>query len=148
MKILSTVYHSQLDNKILPYVTCGTTCMANYFQWLNIQYEKNYMDNDDGVLEKLNDAIMLGKAQELIDKKIIGEVALSVRNDDPRTPDVDESEFNHLNNYAVMLAELGNYITNRHFQDWLTEDKSDFIFKSDYRSIEDMKTSIDEGFQF
>jgi hypothetical protein len=137
MKILDTIYHSQRNNKILPYVTCGVTCLASYIQWINRRYGRVYPCDDDEVMRILNSPAMLDKANELIRGKQISQAALETRPDDPGTPGVDESKFIHLNNFLEMLSECGRLITAGNFE-----------FPIEYRTIDEAKEIIDSNMPF
>lgn len=134
-KILATKYHSQLNNTILPYVSCGTTSLANYLQWLNIKFGTSFECDDDNVMKLLNSQPMIDKAKELVKKGVIDSAALEFRVDNPKTPNINEANFNHANNFKEMLVAVANYITN-----------GTFIFKVEYLSIDEIKASIDSDF--
>ena len=131
---LDTTYHTQRNNGVLPYVSCGTTCLASYLSWLNKRFGKNYVCDDDKVLEALNSEGMLITAENMIKRGVIDKSALNYRSDNPKTP-VDESKFTHLNNFMEMLAECGNYLTNY-----------EFLFSIEYKIPCDIQTVIDSKY--
>lgn len=134
-KVLPTEYHTQRNNKILPFVTCGTTCLANYLGYLAEKAGKAYVHDDDKVFQFLNSPQMLTKAKEMIKKGIIDESALCFRTDNPNTPQIDESKFSHLNNFMEMLAVCGNDLT-----------EGDYQFKIEYKKADEIKNTIDSGY--
>jgi hypothetical protein len=136
MKVLDTKYHCQLNNRVLPYVTCGTTSLANYINWLDNKWGTNFQCDDDKVMEILNSQSMLDKAKEMIREGIIDESALAVRNDNFGNPiTIDGEHFTHLNNFDEMLAACGNFITNGQFN-----------FNVEYRTPDEIKQIIDSDF--
>ena len=134
-KQLDTKYHTQINNKILPYVTCGVTCLAEYVDWLNKKFSKNYACDDDKLMEALNSDAMTNLAKSLIKQGVIDSSALEMRTDNPKTKDVDESKFNHTNNFKPMLSALGGFITN-----------GEFNFKTEYLTVQEIEKSIDDEF--
>ena len=134
-KVLNTNYHTQINNKVLPYVTCGTTCLASMLDWLNMQSGKEYPCDDDKVLEILNSAPIIEIAQSMIKSGALDSSALDYRADNPNTPNVDEAKYTHLNNFKEMLVTVGNFIT-----------KDSFIFQKNQLSFGDIKKSLDNNF--
>lgn len=134
MNQLPTKYHTQINNKILPYVSCGTTCLAEYISWLNIKWNKNYICDDDKVFEILNSQPIIDQANILIKKGIIDNSALDYRLDNPNTI-IDESHYAHLNNFMELLAICGNYITN-----------NEFSFQIKYQLPDEIKYAIDDDY--
>jgi len=112
MKVLETKYHSQRNNKILPFSTCGTTCLSEYLSWLNIKNKENFECDDDRVFEILNSPEIIAKAKDLIG---IGETYIKDylinRTDNPATQ-IDESKYNTMNQLMIILCETGEFITN------------------------------------
>jgi hypothetical protein len=135
MMALGTRYHTQRNNKLFPYSTCGTTVIAEYLSWLNIKYGKDFISDDDAVFEALNCPKMLDKALAYIQQGedyIKG--LLKHRVDEPNTP-LDESKYNYLNQSMLMLCKVAEYLTNYTFD-----------FKMNYRNEASIKQSIDDGF--
>ena len=135
MKVLDTKYHTQVNNEILPFVTCGTTSLANYLNWINIHWNKAYVCDDDKVMQTMNGPEMLARAKSMIVKGIIDQSALEYRQDNPQTPAIDESKFTHLNNFMEVIAECGKFLTN-----------NEFDFKIEYQTPDNIKTCIDNDF--
>ena len=136
MKVLDTKYHTQLNNKVLPYVTCGTTSLANYINWLDIKFGTNFQCDDDKVMEILNSQPLLARAKAMITQGIIDASALDVRDDHSGNPiTIDGEHFTHLNNFMEMLAVCGNFITNGQFD-----------FKIEYKTPDEIKQIIDSDF--
>ena len=133
MNPLKIAYHTQINNGILPYATCGTTCMAEYLDYLNDHYGKTYKCKDDEVFEILNGPEMVQKAEELVQKGVIDKAALDFRADNPKT-DIDEGKYRRLNNFMELLAEVGTFITGR-----------EFLFTVHPRTCEDVEKLIDNG---
>jgi len=134
-KQLDIIYHTQINNKILPYVTCGVTCLAEYIHWINKKFNKTYVCNDDKLMEILNSEALTNIAKDLIKKGIIDASALKIRIDNLKTKDIDESKFNHTNNFKPMLSALGGLVT-----------KGEFNFKTEYLTIQEIDKSIDDEF--
>lgn len=129
-KKLNVKYHTQRNNTLFPSSTCGTTCVAMYLSWLNSILSKNYECDDDKILEALATDKMIDRAkayiqngdkwvEQYLQKRKVGNLF---------------TKYNHLNNIAFMLAEVSSYLTNYEFD-----------FKCSYRSVEDIKKTIDEG---
>jgi len=131
-KILATKYHTQINNEILPYASCGVTCMAMILNWLNDKFGTTYECDDDKLFEILNSKPIIDIAKELVKEGKLDKAALEYRVDNPKTV-IDESKFTHLNNFKEVLVVLGNYIT-----------KEVFLFKEEYLSVDEIKKSIME----
>jgi len=133
-KVLEVKYHNQINNKILPYVTCGTTSLSMYLNYLNDKFSKSYECDDDKVFEILNGPEMTAIAKDMVKKGIIDKSALEFRVDNVNT-EIKENLYNHTNNMSDVLAQLGNFIT-----------KNEYIFKTIYLDATEIKGMIDKGY--
>lgn len=122
--ILNTTYHTQRNNQLYPYSTCGTTILSEYLDFLGY----NFLDDD--VFKALNSPQMIDRANALIQKgdSYIKQLLNQGFRDEARN-------FTYLNNSMVMLCEVGKYLTNY---------KRDFALK--YGTIEQIKACLKEGF--
>lgn len=134
MKLLATKYHSQRNNHILPFVTCGTTVLAEYLSYLADQSGKEYPRDDDEVFERLNSPEMETIVNQMIAMGIVDVYAKSYRKDNPNTPDVDESQYNHFNNFTEILCACGNMLTN-----------SDYLFSVKMLHIQAIRDILGTG---
>jgi uncharacterized protein YvpB len=134
MKQINIKYHTQINNEILPYVTCGTTCIAEALQYLNDKTGSNYVCDDDGVFQRLNSDAIKDIAKKLIIQGVLDPSAMQYRQDDPKTA-TNESQYTHLNNFKIMLVEVANNIT-----------QGKNTFRESYETIEEIKQNIDNGF--
>lgn len=121
-------YHTQRNNKLFPYRVCGTTVVANTLSHLGHKDKKFYVHDDDSVFESLHDDEMIRKAMAYIQE---GEKWIHHYLNDKRYMDGKETEYNHLNNVMIMLAEVGSYLTNY-----------DYVFKMKYRSMEEILEAL------
>jgi|WetSurMetagenome_2_1015567.scaffolds.fasta_scaffold31518_5 hypothetical protein len=134
-KLLNVPYHTQKNNKILPFVTCGTTSLAGYLDYLSNISGNKFVCDDDKVFEALNSDDMLKTTRQMITKGIIDHSALDYRTDNPNTPLIDESKYTHLNNFMEILAQCGDYLTNTVYH-----------FAIEYLNIDEIKTVINSGY--
>lgn len=121
-------YHTQRNNKLFPHRVCGTTVIANTLSHLAHKDGKSYIHGDDAVFEALHDDEMIRKAMAYIDD---GQTWIETYLDSKRVLDGKFSEYTHLNNVMIMLAEVGSYLTNY-----------DYVFKMKYRSIKEILKSL------
>lgn len=122
--ILNTVYHTQRNNQLYPYSTCGTTILSEYLDFLGYNF------SDDDVFKALNSQQMIDRANALIQK---GDTYIKqLLNQGFRD---DAHQFTYLNNSIIMLCETGKFLTNY---------KRDFALK--YGTLEQLKACINEGF--
>lgn len=120
MKILDVPYHTQRDNLLFPSSVCGTTCIAMYLGWLNKKFNKFYIQDDDKVFEALHSPEMLKRASFLEEN---GYSYIKDYLESKRIMNGEETDYTHLNNLAVMLAECGSNLTFYEFEFkmmWLT----------------------------
>lgn len=135
MKVLDTTYHTQVNNAVLPYVTCGTTSLANTLNWLNKKFNQNFECDDDKVFQILNSPEIIEIAENMIKRGEIDKSALEYRIDNIKTVNIDESKFTHLNNFKQMLVTVANYIT-----------KVKYNYQLKYLSQTEIKRSLDHDF--
>lgn len=90
---LKTAYHTQRNNTLFPYATCGTTILSEYLNFLG------YKVTDDEVFEAINSPQMINRADALIQKGDTYIKSLLRK----RTG----SNYNFLNNAMIMLCETG-----------------------------------------
>ena len=124
---LDVPYHTQRNNKLFPYSTCGTTCIAMVLDYLNKAFNKKYACDDDAVFEALNSQDLINRAKAYINN---GDKWIETYLNDKRfTP--GGKIYTHLNNVAVMLGEVGSYLT-----------KNEFVFKLKYRTFKEISDGL------